>query len=188
MRTARTESVESNCGERFVDPPVALDLRHPANAQPVRDVLRDAHVRKERIVLEDGVDVAVERGKAGDVPALQQNGSDARELEARDHPQHRGLAGARRSEHREELAFRDVEVDARHRGHVPELLGHSAQRDRGAGGHRVRRVGRRIVDERSLGQPAPPRRLVAANPSENSEFAPRCPRAFPAARSRLRNS
>ena len=43
---------------------------------------------------------------------VEQDPALARELEARDHPQGRGLARARRPEHREELAVVDVEIDA----------------------------------------------------------------------------
>ena len=43
-------------------------------------------------------------------------------LEAGDHAQGRGLARAGRSEHREELAVRDVEVDARDRLHLAIAL------------------------------------------------------------------
>ena len=69
-------------------------LRDP---QPVRDVVHHGHVREQRVVLEHGVDVAVERRPAGDVAAAELDRAGGRQLEAGDHPQHRGLAGARRA-------------------------------------------------------------------------------------------
>ena len=126
MRTARSEVVEPYRRERFFDAPIALGLRNAAHAQPVGNVLRDAHVREERVVLEHRVDVAVEWGQPGNVAPLQHHGSVARELEARDHPQHRGLAGTGRTQHREELALGDVEIHTRDGGDVTEALDHAS--------------------------------------------------------------
>ena len=82
---------------------------------------------KQRVVLEDGVHVAVERRHAGHVTAVEQDAPLGGLLEAGDHAQRRGLARAGRAEHREELAVRDVEVDAGDRLHVAEALDHAFQ-------------------------------------------------------------
>jgi hypothetical protein len=66
-----------------------VDLRH---FQPVGDVVADAHVGEERVVLEDGVDCAFVGRQAGDVDACQFDPAGGRVLEPRDHPQRRRLA------------------------------------------------------------------------------------------------
>ena len=55
-------------------------------------------------------------GTFGDVDRLEQDPALGRQLEAGDHPQGGGLARARRSEHREELAVANLEVDPVDRG------------------------------------------------------------------------
>ena len=125
-------------------PLAALGLGHAADPQAVADVVEHGHVREERVVLEDGGEVALERRPVGDVLAVELDGAGGGLLEAADQPEHGGLARARRPEHREELTGRDVEVHAVDRGHVVEALDQPAQRDRGnrrAGS----RVGRRRV-------------------------------------------
>ena len=73
-------------------------------------------------MLEDGVDVALVRRDPRDVLALEPDDARGRRFEAGDHPQRRGLAAARRAEHREELAARDAEVGVVHRDELPEPL------------------------------------------------------------------
>ncbi len=51
----------------------ALGGADAAYAQPVGDVLRHRHVREQRVVLEDRVDVAVVRRDVGDVLAVEQD-------------------------------------------------------------------------------------------------------------------
>ena len=104
------------------------------HSEPVLDVLRDGHVREQRVVLEHRVDVPVERRSIGDVGAVEHGCAPCgRSLEAGDHAQHRGLAGARRPEQREELARADVERDVVDGDDCAEPLGHAAQRDRARG-------------------------------------------------------
>ena len=54
-------ALEPDHAERLGDPRRALGLGDLADHQPVRDVVADGHVREQRVVLEDRVDVAVER-------------------------------------------------------------------------------------------------------------------------------
>ena len=110
--------------------------------QRVLDVARHRQVREQRVVLEHGVHVALERREAGDVVAVEQHPSGGRQLEARDHAQGRRLAGARRAEHREELAVADLEVDAVDRRDVTEPLLEALEPN---GRSRVRRV-RMVLD------------------------------------------
>ena len=91
---------------------------------------------EQRVVLEDGVDVAVERRATRDILAVQLDGALGGQLEAGDHPQDRGLARARRTQQGEELAVEHVEVHAVHGCDrslaVPELLAQPSQGDRHA--------------------------------------------------------
>ena len=58
------------------------------------DVLEDVQVRKQRIGLEDGVDRSLEGPQAGDVLLADRNRTLGGILEARHHPQGRGLSAA----------------------------------------------------------------------------------------------
>ena len=106
-----------------------LDLGHLAHSEPVRDVLSDRHVRKERVVLKDRVDGAVEGRRARDVGAGDRDRAACHVVEACDEAQHRGLAGARRSEHREELARLDVQSEIVDGGRRAEPFGHAGELD-----------------------------------------------------------
>ena len=130
-RLARLVALEADHPERFGHAGDALCLGDLAHDQPVRDVVADGHVREERVVLEDRVDVAVERRDRGDVGAVEQDPAGGRQLEAGDHAQGRRLARARRPEHREELAVADVEVDAVDRDDVAVVLRDPFEADRG---------------------------------------------------------
>ena len=86
-------------------------------------------MREERIVLEDGVDIAVVRRDLSDIDTRELDRAGGRLLEARDHAQHRRLARARGAEQGEELAVGDVEVDTVDRHHVAERLAQLPQPD-----------------------------------------------------------
>ena len=73
----------------------ARAARDALDAQPVLDVLRDGHVREERVVLEDRVHVALVRRTAGDVVAAEQDPPRVGPLEAADQAQRGRLARAR---------------------------------------------------------------------------------------------
>jgi hypothetical protein len=109
---AALEALETDHPERLPDAGPALALRDLPDHEPVRDVVADVHVGKQRVVLEHRVDVALERRPAGDVLAVQQDPAGGGQLEARDHPQRRRLARPRRAQHGEELAVGHVEVHA----------------------------------------------------------------------------
>ena len=103
-RPALADVGEPHHRQRVGGAPAALALAHALDAQPVGDVLGDAHVREQRVVLKDGVERALVRRAVGHVDAVQLDRARVGELEAGDHSQRRRLARARRSEHREELA------------------------------------------------------------------------------------
>jgi hypothetical protein len=89
----------------------SLGILHARHRQAVGDVLRDGHVRPQRIRLEHDPDAALLRrhlpfGRGHDRIA-DQDPPRVRTVESRDLPQHRGLAAARRPEDGDELAIRD---------------------------------------------------------------------------------
>ena len=80
--------------------------------ETVGDILADRHMRKERVVLEHRVDVALVGRHAFGGLAENLDMTFVRLLEAGNQAQAGGLARAGRPEHGEELAFSDVESDA----------------------------------------------------------------------------
>ena len=110
--------------EELVDTLRDLGPRRPATARAERHVVEHAHVREQRVVLEDGVDVALVGRDPRDVRALEADPSRRGLLEPGDHPQRRRLAAPRRAEHREELAAADLEVRVLDRGEPTEALRH----------------------------------------------------------------
>ena len=126
-RPAGIVAVETHHPERVRDARLALRAGHLADHQPVGHVVGDGHVGEQGVVLEDGVDVALERRTARDVFAGQQDPAAGGQLEAGDHAQGRRLARAGRAEQREELAGADVQVHARDRHDLAEGLAHPVE-------------------------------------------------------------
>ena len=106
-----------------------LDLRGwlLAHREPERDVLGDREVLEKRVVLENGINVAAERRDSGCVNAVEVDRSGRGLLKTGDHPQHRRLTGTRRSQHREELTVRHLEIDRIDGDHGSEGLAKTAQ-------------------------------------------------------------
>ncbi len=123
-------ALQADLGERLTGLPQPLGLGHLADLQGVGDVLLHRHVREERVVLEDGVDVAFEGREAGDLLPGQFDPALGGRLEPGDQTQHRGLAGAGRAEHGEELPVAYLQVDAVHGDRLPERLAQALQSDR----------------------------------------------------------
>ena len=110
-RPARAVARQLDHFERGLRLALALGLADALDHQAVGDVVEHVQMREERVVLEDRVDVApVGRDALG---ALAENldAAGCRLLEAGDQAQAGGLARAGWSEHGEELALADVEVD-----------------------------------------------------------------------------
>ena len=95
----------------LVDAPSDLRLLRPADLQAVAEVVADAHVRVERVRLEDHRDVAVPGREVGDVAAADRDRAFGDFLEARDHAQQRRLPAAGRPDEDDELAVVDLERD-----------------------------------------------------------------------------
>ena len=89
------------------------------------------------------------------LPALEQHGARGRHLEAGDHAQDRRLARPGRSEHREELAVADDQVDGVDRHDVAELLAQVHELD--GGRHRPGACGALGAGSVSVTAPPSPR-------------------------------
>ena len=132
-RLAVVQTREPHEFEHLAGTPPPLGLRDLADHQGVLDVLADAHVREQRVVLEDGRDVAGVRRRARDVVAVDLDAAAGRLLESGDQAQAGGLARTGRTEHGEELAVRDLERDLADGEHVAERPADRMERDRRRG-------------------------------------------------------
>jgi hypothetical protein len=111
-----------------------LGLVDPAYLQRERHVVVGAHVRVERVVLEDHRNVAILRRQRVHDITTDPNGSVGDRLQPSDHPKRRRLATARRTNEDDKLPVADREVELRDRprpvlvnlGQLVELnLGHT---------------------------------------------------------------
>ena len=86
--------------------------------------MRDAHAGRfdVQIMISDGLNGNAITD-AGHVDAVDKNSARGRPLEARQHPQRRGLAAARGPQEGDALAPGDREVQLVHGHHAPEPLG-----------------------------------------------------------------
>ena len=126
--------------ERLADETGLLGLVDLPLAEAVAHVPGDVHVREQRVVLEDRVDVAAVGRHAGDRLAGEEDLALGRLLEPGDHPERRGFAAARRAEKAVKLTVLDAQVHPVDRDHLAEALGHVEELD---------------VGDRRLGGPGP---------------------------------
>ena len=92
--------------------PGDLVLGDAAEAQRETHVPLDAHMRIERVVLEDHRDVAILRRVEIDDPVADADLAVGNVLEAGDHAQQGRFAAAGRSDQGDEFAVLDVDIDA----------------------------------------------------------------------------
>ncbi len=86
-----------------------LRCRMAAQAQPEGDVLPRGHMREQAVGLEHHAHVAPVRRQIGDVAIIQQDPAGIQALQPGQGAQRRGLAAARRAQHRHQLARRQLE-------------------------------------------------------------------------------
>ena len=104
-----------------------LRLVDAADPEAVGDVLADGQMREQRQRLEHHAEVALVRGRIGEVLAVEPDAAGGRRLEARRSAQQRGLAAARRPEQADELAVRELEIDIDQRRELAERLARHAR-------------------------------------------------------------
>ena len=85
--TARVVPLKAHHAQRILDAHRAFRRWNVAHLKPVGNILRNAHVREEGVILEDGVDVAIKWRKVGDVVAVKEDSTRGWSLKARDHAQ-----------------------------------------------------------------------------------------------------
>ena len=107
-RLAPIETIEPHHAKGLRHAPAAFLTANPLDHQAVFDVLAYRHVRKQRVVLKDGVDVALVRRRAGDILSMQQDPPGGWLFEAGNHPQTGGLAASGWPEQREELTLANL--------------------------------------------------------------------------------
>src|SRR5262249_15277002 len=105
-----------------------------ADLEPVRHVVEHAHVRVQRVVLEDHRDVAILRLELVHDASADDDLAARDLLEPGDHPQERRLAAARGTDDDDELAVRHVDVHAVDHLVAGVALPDIAQFDSGHGG------------------------------------------------------
>jgi hypothetical protein len=103
---------------RLHDALVDFRLGILAQLQAEGHVVVHAHVRIERVVLEDHRDVAVLRRDVVDLLAVDEDGALADVFEAGDHPQRGGLAAAGWADQHHEFLVLDFQVRVVHRRDV----------------------------------------------------------------------
>ena len=102
---------------------------NPAHRKAEGDVVEDAHVREERVVLEDHADVAPVHRGVGDILAIEQDLAGLGFDEPGDGAQQRGLAAARGTEQGEEIALGEDQRDVVERTDLAVTLGDVAGLD-----------------------------------------------------------
>ena len=147
-RTPRLETGQINGRQGLGDlagPRRALQAPHP---QRIADILGHAHMRPERIGLEDDADIAVLRrhvpAVAGHQSPVEADRTAGQRVEAGDQAKQGRLAAARRAEQRDELARPDLEGDVVDGRGLAEAFGDGGERD---GGHARLMAGLRTAGE-----------------------------------------
>src|SRR6266542_1704057 len=127
---AREADEGQHLAHRGRDCPIGLTL----HAEAIGHVLEDAQMREEGVALKDEADIPFVGHEARHVLAADEDAAGVGLLEARDHPEGRGLAAAGRTEEREELGGPDLQAQltdgidlAPHA--VVEALGHAVEPD-----------------------------------------------------------
>jgi hypothetical protein len=117
---------------RLVDPPPHLGVVHLGQPERERDVLEDAEVRVQRVVLEHHRQVALARRLVVDPGSSDDHVAAGDVLQPDDHAEQGRLPAAGRADEDHELAVVDVQADVVHRGEaVAVLLDDVAHLDRG---------------------------------------------------------
>jgi hypothetical protein len=117
-RLAAAEPGQADHLQRAVYLLASFGLPDVPHAEAVLDVLADRHVRKQRVVLEHGVDVPVVRRNARDVGAAQLDPAGLGALEPGDQPQQGGLPRPGRAQQGEELTGPHGQFHIGERDHI----------------------------------------------------------------------
>jgi hypothetical protein len=110
--------------EQLLGPLAAGALVDAPDLEAVGDVLADRKVREQGERLKHHAEVALVRGRTGEVLAVEPDATGGRRLQARNAAQQGGLAAARWPEQADQLAVRELEIDIDQRRELAERLAH----------------------------------------------------------------
>src|SRR5262249_49028962 len=158
---------EADAAKQLVRAGLGDRLLHLADAPSrEREVVAHPQVREQVELLEDDPDALAHPGDVralpGDLVALEEDPSGVNGLEEVDATQQRALAAATRSDHDEDLAGGDLEVDSVEHDEVAEALPQVLELD-----HRGGDAARRFTNDSC----PPPRQTL---PPSDPAVAPRC--------------
>ncbi len=172
-RQAFVHALEGDELQQFPSAGQPIAVLHAPDAERELDVVGDAHVAEQGVVLEHEADAAVARRDAGDVAPVQRYPAVVDLDQARDRAQQRALAAARGAEQHQEFALLDLDrdvVDDRQRliplGDLVECDGHGAKPAGPSG-----RLRGRLVCGRFAGQSRPGNKSVTESGTA-TEFSP----------------
>ena len=121
------EAFHADFFQRLVDPRGHLCAGTTAHAQAVGHVVKDAHVGKKRVALEDGMD-GTAMGRHGiEALVLEQYVAGGRLFKTRQNAQQRGLAGAALAQQSKKLALLYVERNGCEHGVLAEAFAYALQ-------------------------------------------------------------
>ncbi len=128
-RLTRQQALQLQAARSLVHRRLNLGPRPAGHAQRKTHVLGHAHVRVERIALEDHGYTALGRWQRGDLAAADKDLACAHRFQAGQHAQRRALAAARGAHQHHELAVAHLEVQGTHHGYPAFAigLGHAAK-------------------------------------------------------------
>jgi len=106
-----SKTFEAHHLQHFVYPTSALAAIHALHHQSEGDILLDRHVRKECVILEHSVDIAIIWRNSGRGAAVQLDHPITRAVETRDQAETGSLAGTRGAENAEEFATANFEIN-----------------------------------------------------------------------------
>src|SRR5690606_26686920 len=146
-RQAVVHAFERDEAQQLFAPFDALGGLQATHPQRKFNVLADAHVFEEGVVLKHEPDAAMARGHVSDVAPVQSDAPVIDAAQTRDRTQQRRLAAAARPEQHEELAFRHFERNVVDDGRALIPFGDLVERDR----HRGRTLASARYERQSLG-------------------------------------
>jgi hypothetical protein len=119
--------LQMHVGKRLPDPRLHRGRILARHFERKGNVLRHAHVRKQRVALEHCMQRPLFGWRVGNVAAVEEDATRIRQFEARDHPEQRSFAAARGAEQGDELARLDGKADVIDGDEIAEAAADVAQ-------------------------------------------------------------
>ena len=110
IRHAVLISVQIDQLQRVADLVLDIGIRLLADTQTEGDVLRNGHMRKQRVFLKNRIQLALVGRKACDILAVKDHLPGIRRLKSAQDTERSGLPAARRPQERQEFIFPYIEI------------------------------------------------------------------------------